>query len=156
MDEKQYLAERVDNQINWYDKKSQAAQKRFKWFRLFEIVAAASIPIIAGFGGETIPVTFIVALLGGCIAIVSAIISLNQYQEIWTEYRTTCETLQHEKFLYNARVEPYDGKDSFKLFVQRVEALISKEHSAWQKNTKNANLDKTKGASSQSNGGNVV
>ena len=144
MNEDEYLSSRVDDQIKWYDSKSQKAQRWFKRLRGIEIVAAAAIPLIAGFAKEPFPVTLVIALLGAAIAIISAAISLNQFQENWREYRTTCESLKHEKFLFLTKAEPYHAKNYFAIFVQRVENLISKENSNWSQyaqtrieNTKN-------------------
>lgn len=143
MNEEEYISSRVDNQIGWYDKKSQTAQCWFKWLRGIEILSAAAIPIIAGFAKEPFPVTLVVGLLGALIAVISSIVSLNQFQENWTEYRTTCESLKHEKFLFLTKAEPYHEEEPFRLFVQRVESLISKENSAWSQYTQAA-LEKTK------------
>lgn len=143
MNAEEYIESRVDDQIGWYDKKSQKAQFWFKWLRGAEIVAAAAIPLIAGFAADPLPVTLIVGLLGAFIAVISAAISLNQFQENWTEYRTTCESLKHEKFLYLTKAEPYHEEESFRLFVHRVESLISKENSAWSQYTQ-ASLENTK------------
>lgn len=143
MNDDEYITSRVDDQINWYDRKSQSAQRWFKWLRGAEIVAAAAIPLIAGFAADPFPVTLVVGILGASIAVISATISLNQFQENWTEYRTTCESLNHEKFLYLTKAEPYHEEKPFRLFVQRVESLISKENSAWSQYTQ-ANLEDTK------------
>lgn len=143
MSEDEYISSRVDNQINWYDQKSQTAQCWFKWLRSIEIISASAIPLIAGFAKEPFPVTLVVGLLGALIAVISSLISLNQFQENWTEYRTTCESLKHEKFLFLTKAEPYHEKEPYPLFVQRVESLISKENSAWSQYTQ-ANLKKTK------------
>lgn len=143
MNDEEYIASRVDDQIDWYDKKSQSAQCWFKWLRGSEIVAAAAIPLIAGFATDPFPVTLTVGILGASIAIISAVISLNQFQENWTEYRTTCESLKHEKFLYLTKAEPYHEEEPYRLFVQRVESLISKENSAWSQYTQ-TNLENTK------------
>jgi hypothetical protein len=131
MNQEEYLSSRVDDQIDWYDGKSQNAQRWFKWLRGAEIVAAALIPLIAGFAPETFPSNLVIAILGAAIAVIAAIISLNQFQENWIKYRTTCESLKHEKFLYLTRAEPYQKEVSFPFFVQRVESLISKESSDW-------------------------
>lgn len=143
MNEEEYISSRVNDQISWYDRKSQRAQRRFKWLRCLEIVAAASIPLIAGFAKEPFPVTLVVAILGAAIAIISSIISLNQFQENWTEYRTTCESLKHEKLLFLTKAEPYHQEDPFRLFVRRTESLISKENSVWSQYTQ-ANIENTK------------
>jgi hypothetical protein len=47
----EYINERVDDQINWYDQKSQRAQRWFKILRAIGIIAAGSIPLFAGYGG---------------------------------------------------------------------------------------------------------
>ena len=143
MTEDEYMAERVDDQIDWYDRKSRNAQCWFKRLRGAEILAAALIPLIAGFAEDPFPVTLVVGILGALIVITSAAISLNQFQENWTEYRTTCESLKHEKFLYLTKTEPYHEEEPFRLFVQRVESLISKENSAWSQYTKTS-IEKTK------------
>lgn len=149
MNEDEYIASRVDDQISWYDRKSQSAQCWFKWLRGIEIVAAAAIPLIAGFAADPFPVTLVVGLLGASIAVISAVISLNQFQENWTEYRTTCESLKHEKFLFLTKAEPYHEEKPYRLFVQRVESLISKENSAWSQYTQtsleNAKANNVKG-----------
>jgi hypothetical protein len=52
--------------------------------------------------------------------------------EKWIEYRTTTETLKHEKYLYFTNSLPYANDDTFVLLVERVERLISKENSRWE------------------------
>ncbi|MBM9518341.1 DUF4231 domain-containing protein [Desulforhopalus vacuolatus] len=136
MNEEEYISSRVDNQIDWYDLKSQKAQNCFKWLRGIEIFSAAAIPLIAGFAKEPFPVTLVIGSLGALIALISSFIGLNQFQENWTEYRTTCESLKHEKYLFLTNSEPYNESEPFSLFVQRVESLISKENSAWSQYTK--------------------
>jgi hypothetical protein len=143
MNEDEYIASRVDEQIGWYDKKSRSAQHWFKRLRGTEIVAAAAIPVIAGFASDPFPVAFVVAVLGASIAVISAAIGLNQFQENWTEYRKTCEALKYEKFLYLTRADPYHEEDAFRLFVQRVESLLVNENRAWSQYTQ-ASIEDTK------------
>lgn len=142
MNEDEYISSRVDDQIGWYDRKSKTAQRWFKGLRAIEVVSAAAIPLIAGFAVDPFPVTLVVGVLGALIAVISSLVSLNQFQENWTEYRTTCESLKHEKFLFLTKAEPYHEDEKFRLFVQRVESLISKENSAWSQYTQAA-IEKT-------------
>lgn len=131
-----YIEQRVVDQINWYDSKSQKSQKWFKRIRALEIISASSIPLFAGFGqGEPWSI-ILIGILGAVVAILASLLSLNQFQENWIEYRTTCESLKHEKYLFLTRTEPYDEEDPFGLFVQRIESLISKENSAWSQYTR--------------------
>ena len=131
----QYLQERLEPQIDWYDSKSLRNQRIFKRLRMVEIVAAALIPLISGamLSDPRIHLlsAIIIALLGVTIAITAGFLSLGQYQEHWIEYRTTCESLKKEKFLFQTRVEPYNGETAFALLVQRVETLVSKENTNW-------------------------
>lgn len=134
MSPEEYINERVDEQIGWYDRKSQHAQKWFKRLRIIEVIAAVSIPFAAGLERFSYTASWsflIVGLLGMVVAVLSTIISLSQYQENWIEYRTTCESIKHEKFLFLTNTEPYGVENPFALFVQRVENLISRENSAW-------------------------
>jgi len=39
--------------------------------------------------------------------------------------------LKKEKFLFQTAVDPYDGADAFRVLVQRVEGLVSKENTNW-------------------------
>ena len=130
----EYIAERVDNQIGWYDQKSQGAQRWFKRIRGLEIISAGAIPLFAGFGDGSTWSIIVVGVLGAVVAILASLLSLNQFQENWIEYRTTCESLKHEKYLFLTNAEPYNEEDPlglFGLFVQRIESLISKENSTW-------------------------
>lgn len=45
----EYVETRLDDQIDWYDRKSQENQAWYKRLRLIEIVAAGLIPFMAGY-----------------------------------------------------------------------------------------------------------
>ncbi|MBQ4878206.1 DUF4231 domain-containing protein [Pseudoalteromonas luteoviolacea] len=136
MDKEQYLIERLEDQITWYDTKSKSNQRWFKSLRVIELVSAAIIPFIAGYS-ESVPYgTVVIGALGVVIAICAGLASLNKYQENWLMYRTTCETLRHEKYLFMTNTRPYDGDEAFNQFVTRVENLISKENTQWARSIK--------------------
>jgi hypothetical protein len=136
MTEAEYLNQRLENQINWYSGKSGICQWRYKALRLIEIAAAALIPLLTGMG-EKVPFgPWIIGSLGVLIAVAAAAGSLFKYHENWIHYRTTCEQLKHEKYLFVTRSGPYTDQDVFTLLVERVEALISKESTTWAQITK--------------------
>jgi hypothetical protein len=133
LDEQKYLKERLEDQIDWYDRKSISNQKSFKRLQVLIIVASATIPFLSGFMDETtLFLKIIVGLLGLAIATATAILGLYKFQENWLEYRTTCETLRHERYFFLTGAAPYDEDDPFLLLVERVEGLISKENTNWQ------------------------
>ncbi len=133
MNEEEYLNDRLNDQIDWYDKKSQTSQKWFKKLRLLEIAAATIIPFLAGIGPNIPYYSIIIGGLGVIIAVSAGVSALYKYHENWIEYRTTSETLKHEKYLFQAKCSPYNNDDAFCKLVQRVEGLISKENTQWSR-----------------------
>ena len=89
MDENEYIEKRLQEQIDWYDRKSQIAQRWFKRLRGFELIAATAIPFLAGYSGNSLYLTLAVGFLGLLVAVAAGLLSLNQFQERWVEYRTT-------------------------------------------------------------------
>ena len=144
MDEKVYLQDRLDHQIKWYDVKSQHNQRLYKYLRVVEISAAACIPFLAAYVAEVFSIRTVVGILGILVTVVAALVTLYRFQELWIEYRTTAESLKHEKYLFLSRTTPYDTSEAFPLLVERVEGLISKQHTAW---TRYVKRDQTRGNS---------
>jgi hypothetical protein len=74
----------------------------------------------------------VTAGLGVLITILEGILHLNQYQQLWDTYRSTCEALKHEKFTYLGHAGPYAGAaDPRALLAERIESLVSQEHAQW-------------------------
>jgi hypothetical protein len=121
---------RLEDQIAWYDRKSRSAQRIFKRAKIVEILAAAVIPFLAA---VSFPYDKLVtAGLGVLITILEGVLHLNQYQQLWNTYRSTCESLKHEKFVYLADAGPYAGAaDAHALLAERIESLVSQEHAQW-------------------------
>ena len=134
MNTEEYINSRLDDQIKWYDRKSQISQNWHKRLRVAELVFAAFLPLLAGYINKyPLTMTITIGVLGVLIAVIAGLLGVFKFQENWVEYRTTCETLKKEKILFLANVEPYDMDDihRFKNLVQRVESLISKENTNW-------------------------
>jgi hypothetical protein len=131
MNEEDYFDKRLEDQLQWYDAKSQFNQKWYKRLRLLEIISAAIIPFLAGMGENITYSAWIIGGLGVVIAISASSSSLYKFQENWIQYRTIAETLKHEKHLYLTKSPPYHEENAFIQLVQRVEALISQENSQW-------------------------
>ena len=125
--------ERLEDQIGWYDKKSQTAQRHFKVLKIAQIVAAAMLPLIAVF--EIPEPDKVAAVLGLVVLVLEGAQQLNQYQQNWVSYRSTCEALKHEKYLFLAGAGPYAGAEGpMLLLADRIEGLISQEHAKWVTN----------------------
>ena len=131
LDVGEYIARRVRDQIDWYDRKSIWNQRWFKRLRLVEILAAALIPFLTAVPDSFGSMKYVIGGLGVLITVVAGVLALHQFQERWTEYRTTCESLKKELFLFLTRAEPYAAGEAFSMLVQKVETLISKENTNW-------------------------
>lgn len=143
MNEQEYLEQRLDDQLDWYDGKSARNQRNYKILKMIEFVTAASIPLSAALFDGWVYFAALAAGLGVVIAISSAANGLFRFQENWIQYRTTAEQLKHEKYLFMTHTDPYSGEDAFALLVQRVEGLIARETSSWaQAVKKEPNKDK--------------
>lgn len=120
--------QRLEDQIQWYDKRSMLCRRWHMCLKLTEIVAAAGIPFSAPHDAT------IAAGLGALVVILEGAQYLGQFERNWIAYRSTCEALRHEKYLFMAGAGPYEAidKDSaMKLLARSVESLISTEHARW-------------------------
>lgn len=120
--------QRLDDQIAWYDRRSIRSQRLFKILKVIVIVSAGMIPLCAGLGAPA----YVTGGLGALIAVLEGMQQLNQYQHNWITYRSTCEGLKHEKFLFLAEAGPYGtAAQPRALLAERIESLISQEHAKW-------------------------
>ena len=130
MDFEDYLTNRYQQQIDWYDSKSSSNQRTYKFFQVLVIVLSFSTPVIIALSYDSSKIIAIV--ISFLVAILSSVTATFKFYENWINYRTTCESLRKEKYYYDFGIGPYKGiADKKSLFVERVEDLISKEHTKW-------------------------
>ena len=124
------ILERLEDQIAWYDRKSMTNQRYFKRIKMVEITAAAIIPFMSAFSLPRI--MWVTGGLGVLITVLEGMLHLNQYQQNWIAYRSTCESLKHEKYVYLGKASPYaSAVDPHALLAERIESLVSQEHAKW-------------------------
>ncbi len=127
---------RLDDQIGWYDRRSGSNQRWYKALKVTVIILAALIPVLAGVPLPLLPATgapsWVLGILGAVVVVIEGIQQLYQYHGNWISYRSTCEALKHEKYLYLAKAGPYAAAaDAHALLAERVEFLVSQEHAKW-------------------------
>jgi hypothetical protein len=118
---------RLEQQIDWYDRKSTHAKRWYHRVKVTQILVAAAIPVTVAANADQVAA----AVLGASIVVLEGFQQLFQFHANWTTYRSTCERLKHEKYLYAARGGPYGGKNPDARLAERVEGLVSQEHAAW-------------------------
>ena len=119
--------DRLEDQIGWYSRKSRENQHFYKWLKLLEIAVAASLPVVAAVHSPV----WVTGGLGAVIVVLEGAQHLYQFQEHWITYRSTAESLKHERYLYLAHAGEYAGDDRHSQLAERLEGLISQEHAKW-------------------------
>ena len=120
--------ERLEDQLGWYDRKSVYNRRWHMRLKMATLVAAALIPLASGVTAWP----WIAGALGVLVVIFEGAQQLNQFQQHWVSYRSTCEALRHEKYLFLALAGPYATSEHPKrLLAERVESLVSTEHAKW-------------------------
>jgi hypothetical protein len=148
MDESTYIKERLEEQIKWYSNSSAINKRFYMSFKITEIILAAIIPFLSGIIDDFPFLKYVIGIIGILIAILGALQIINKYQEKWISYRTTSETLKHEKFLYTTQSGFYNkiNENAFSDFVIRVESLISKENTDWNNMIAKTDFKKDQGS----------
>ena len=141
MKEQDYMSQRVDDQINWLEKKSAHNQKWYKRNKSLVIIASVSIPFMAGFieeGDEATIMKILIAIAGLVIALAEGLSSLHKFHENWIQYRGTAESLKREKIIFLTQSGPYrDNSNAFRDFVVAIEGILANENAKWQEITAN-------------------
>lgn len=118
---------RLEDQIKWYNERSRFSKRWYLRLRIGATICAALVPVASSTNH-----TYIASGLGVGIVILEGILQLNGFHEHWTSYRSTCEMLKHEKYLYSASAGPYrNDSEALTTLAERVEELVSTEHAKW-------------------------
>jgi hypothetical protein len=144
MTSEEYLQERLDDQIKWYDDKSSWNQMWYKRLRALEILFSVTLPfLVSHIAGDSDMLKLLTGAMGVAIVLIAGLVTLYKFQENWVEYRATAETLKHEKYLYLTQSAPYDGNNAFHLLVATAESAMSKENADWSQVFKERQKDTT-------------
>jgi len=123
----EYIKTRYGAQVEWYDKRSIHNKWLTYSLQIPTIILAAVTPILAALEYTTF--TIISSLI---VAAGLGVLQFCKFESLWHRYRTTCETLKKEKVHHDMLTDVYAKAESpDKLFVERVESIISGEHTRW-------------------------
>ena len=125
-----YLADRYQDQVKWYAKKSSLYKRYYQCCQWIAIVTSTSIPVlVVSISGDY---KWFTAGLSVILAVVTNALKTFKIQENWLNYRTIAETLKKEQHYYDANADEYAGVENREQrFVERVEAIISMENTLW-------------------------
>ncbi len=136
-----YLKDRFEKEIKWYDAKSLHNENWAKIYQVVIIIFSVLTPVFAA--SDLKWPTLVSSVL---LSVGVGILKYYRFEELWQNYRTTCETIKKEKILFDTRISPYDKSDDpMKMFIARVESMISKENTAWVQTVTKKDKKETKG-----------
>ena len=143
-----YLTERVEDQLAYYGKAAGRYKSRYMWMQTLIIVLGVLVPVVINLpetiGGADLGVVFRITatVMSLTLAIVSGILNLHKFGDLWLEYRLTEESLKKEKFLYLTGSGKYAEPGlAFPRFVETVEGILSAEHTKFRSIVEDANRD---------------
>ncbi len=133
-----YISNRVDDQIKYYDSKSVEYKKKHENISLATIIISSLIALVPAFI-DILPnfkevISFISAFLAAVITVLQAIDKLKKYNDLFYQFRITCEKLKQEKELYLHQSGEYKRTDEMtneQLFVERCESIMATENGTW-------------------------
>ena len=97
------LWDRLQSQIDWYDRKAKSNQTAYKISKISIVALAILLPVFAEYGhipGFEASPAFLVGAAAGAIVLLEGLQVLNKWQENWILYRATCENLRSEQHLF--------------------------------------------------------
>lgn len=129
-----YINDRLLAQIIWYDKKSIIYQKRYKELTILSTILSATIPILTltlDFECAII-FRFIIAVISSAVSVISSILVINKYKELWVQYRTNCELLKSILHRYYTHTGEFSlDNNNFEVLVLSCENYFTKEFDSW-------------------------
>lgn len=125
MNIEQYINNRVNNQIDWHDKKS----VRNKWAYLICSIIAVVGSILASVIIQYCDV--LATIISALVAISVGINNLFKFQKKWMLYRATSELLKSEKMKFEVNAGEYGNADREKLFYDKIESILTNTNQNW-------------------------
>lgn len=141
----EYITNRLDKQISWYESKSKIQKNCYYILKILIILCTSSIPVFSIALSSWNYIAILTSLLAAIASISEGILSLIKFHDKWINYRQNAERLKREKFAFLTQSGSYsdlDGTKRFSLLVEQVESIISDEVTHWTL------LDQKKGAKS--------
>ncbi len=166
MTDDQYLEQRVVDQMTYFGRKASESQKKYKKLKRWEVIIAASIPVLIIFAALSVFESIVIwdkkmmiddvqiikpiftmshvlqmlAALGGIlIVIIKGLVDLEDYYKTWKDYRSLEMGLQEQRYKFITRTEPYDEEDAYPMLVEEVEGSLNKQNQKWRSVKKQPN-----------------
>lgn len=135
------LSKRLAHELYTYANRAVFYKKIYYILTFATIICPALILVTNVFSTNLISIpAVIVGALSSLSSIAAGILAAANIRDNWLTYRSNCELLKEEVFLYTTASIPYDNKDPLvneKLFIEKVFTLYHNEYSMWKANNSN-------------------
>src|SRR5262245_31058285 len=127
---KKYLDEDFQQALDFYDRRANRSKKWYRGLSVYLIVVAAALTPTVALTAEQDVWRIVSTILSATIMVATALLSHLKAHENWLSYRGSWDALKRERRLYETGVDVYASTlDKHALFVERVEAVLSREAS---------------------------
>jgi len=124
--------ELVIQRRDWYDRAASRNSTLFYAAKVLQLGAAATVPILALVNAHRI----VTASVGALVAVLVGLEQAFRFQERWRNYRSACEQLRTELFLFESGAGPYAAPtietERERLLAERVASVSSEELERWR------------------------
>ncbi len=125
-----YIAQRVDDQIGYYDRKSREYRRKAQFWRLWSFIAAA-IGACMGAVSAIYSLSPWIALLATATASLTAFVKNQRYSSLVGLYQTTMTRLQIAKDQWLDTGKSDTDRPERNTFIQHCEDTMALENGAW-------------------------
>lgn len=130
-----YIRFRIEDQINYYEKKSQYNKKIYYIISMATIIANAMIPIISIFLPTSTGPKLIITGISAFNAILTGALTMFGAKELWGKYRQNASritALLHQYYAHSGIFADKGEDEAFKLLVNLCEAKMEEENNGWE------------------------
>lgn len=132
-----YIHSRVEEQISYYERKSQQNKKIYYALSILTILANAVVPILSIYlpsAAGAVHLKAAIAALSSCATVFSSVMALLGAKDLWTKYRTNAGRLTsflHQYYSRSGIFAELGDEEAFRLLVRMSEAQIESENKDW-------------------------
>ncbi len=130
-----YDTDRYEGQLKWYSKKATKNKRCYYVYQTIIVSLSGFITVAVALDmndphGIIWPKLSLIA--SSLVTVLAGLQKFFRFHENWVQYRTTSEQLKKERYYREFQCGNYAHSESTdKLFVERVESIISRENSFW-------------------------
>ena len=105
------------------------SKRMFYILSILVLILNASIPVINQI--EKFPI--VVTIVASISTVITGIITLINFKDVWYRYRVTAEKIKTECMLLNCRLGQYSCVNREKKFLIRIEEILAEDQESWIK-----------------------